>query len=70
MIAFVQVTDMNGNAGYIRADAIESLACEQDTGVTRVFVNSSGYYRVKDSQLDVLIKLRDIESLQELEGME
>lgn len=69
MITFIQVTDCNGNPGYIRADAIEATACEPGTGVTRVFVSSNGFYRVQDPQLEVLNKLRDIESLKSMEGM-
>ena len=69
MIAFIEVTDANGNPGHIRADAVEAMSVEAETSITRVFVAQGGFYRIKESQADVLAKLRDIESLRDLEGM-
>lgn len=70
MIAFIEVTDTNGNPGHIKADAVEATAVEPETGITRIFVGTGGFYRVKNTQSEVLAKLRDIESLKSLEGME
>jgi len=70
VIAFIEVTDVNGQPGHIRADAVEAMSCEAETGITRVFVAQGGYYRVKESQQEVLAKLRDIEAMRSLEGMQ
>lgn len=69
MIPFIEVTDANGNSGFIKADAIESLAVEAGTGITRIFVSTNGFYRVTNSHQEILTKLRDIESIKGLEGM-
>ena len=70
MIAFIEVTDTNGNPGHIKADAVEAMSVEAETNVTRVFVAQGGFYRIKESQHEVLAKLRDIEAMKSLEGME
>ena len=70
MIAFIQVTDVNGNPGFIKSEAVEALAIEAESGITRVFVATGGFYRITDTQQEVLAKLRDIEILKEREGME
>lgn len=70
MIPFIEVTDTNGNPGHIRADNVEATAMEAESGITRVFVATGGFYRVKESQAEVLAKLRDIEAMKSLEGME
>ena len=70
MISFIEITDINGQIGYIKSTNIEATTVEPETGITRVFVCSGGYYRIKNSQQEVLAKLRDIESLKALEGLE
>ena len=70
MIAFIELTDVNGNPGNIKADAVEAMSCEAETGITRVFVAQGGFYRVRESQQEVLAKLRDIEAMKSLEGMQ
>jgi uncharacterized protein YlzI (FlbEa/FlbD family) len=70
VIAFIEVTDVNGNPGYIKAENVEATAMEPDSGVTRVFVATGGFYRVQETQAEVLAKLRDIEAMKSLEGME
>lgn len=67
MIPFIQVTDSNGYPGYIKASNVEATTVEPETGFTRVFVCTGGFYRIKDSQEAVLAKLRDIETVRELE---
>lgn len=68
MISFIEVNDVNGNRGYIKASNVEATTQEPDTGFTRVFVCTGGFYRIKESQEEVLAKLRDIEALKDLEG--
>lgn len=70
MIPFIEVTDTNGHPGFIKADAVEALAIEAESGITRIFVGTGGFYRVKDTQQQVLAKLRDIEAIKDLEGMQ
>ena len=70
MIAFIEVTDTNGNSGFIKSEAVEALAVEPESGITRVFVATGGFYRVKETQQEVMAKLRDIEAVKSLEGME
>lgn len=70
MIPFIEITDINGQVGYIKTTNIEATTVEPETGITRVFVCSGGFYRIQNSQQEVLAKLRDIESLKALEGME
>lgn len=67
MIPFIQVNDVNGNPGYIKATNVEATTREPETGFTRVFVCTGGFYRVKDTQEEVLAKLRDIEALKAME---
>lgn len=68
MKAFIEITDANGYPGYIRADVIEGALREPETGITRVFVSSNGYYRVQDSREEIVAKLRDIQLIHDLEG--
>lgn len=70
MIPFIEVTDASGNPGYMKAGCIEATLQEPDTGVTRLFVSTGGYYRVKDTQSEILAKLRDIDALMALEEKE
>ena len=69
MIPFIEVHDVNGNRGYIKAGNVEATTIEPETGFTRVFVCTGGFYRIKDTQEEVLAKLRDIEALKDLEGL-
>lgn len=68
MTAFIEVVDNNGNPGFIKAEAIEATGCEPGTGITRVFVSSSGFYRVQDTQQEIIARIGDIETIRELEG--
>lgn len=68
MITFIEVTDVNGKPGFIRSDVIEAVLHEPETGITRVFVSSNGFYRIRDPQMEIIAKLRDIESLKGMEG--
>ena len=70
MLTFIEVTDINGNPGHIKADNVEATAMEAESGVTRIFVATGGFYRVKETQREVMAKLRDIEAMKSLEGME
>ena len=67
MIPFIQVNDVNGNEGYIKAGNVEAMTVEPETGFTRVFVCTGGFYRIKNSQEEILAKLRDIEALRAME---
>lgn len=67
MISFIEVNDVNGNIGYIKSSNVEATTKEPETGFTRVFVCTGGFYRVKDTQEEVLAKLRDIEALKAME---
>lgn len=68
MNSFIEITDANGQPGCLRLDVIEAMIREPETGFTRVFVSSNGFYRVKDTQAEVMAKMRDIATLKELEG--
>lgn len=70
MNAFIEITDANGQSGFLRSDVIEAMIREPETGLTRVFVSSNGFYRVKDTQAEIVAKIRDIATLKELEGKE
>ena len=67
MIPFIEVNDVNGNLGYIKASNVEATTIEPETGFTRVFVCTGGFYRIKNTQEEVLAKLRDIEALKAME---
>ena len=65
---FIEITDPAGEAGFIRADAIEGLCKEGGSPYTRVFVASGGFWRVKETRSDIMAKLRDIQSLIDMEA--
>ena len=67
MISFIEINDVNGNVGYIKASNVEATTQEPETGITRIFVCTGGFYRVKNTQQEVLAKLRDIEALKAME---
>lgn len=64
---FIQITDPTGNTGFIKANSVEGTCREADTGFTRVFVASGGFWRAKESQAEIMAKLRDIQSLIDME---
>lgn len=64
-MGFIELTDTLGKPIYLRHDLIEGSSQDPEDKHTRVFVHT-GFYRVTESQDEVMAKLRDIAIL---EGM-